>query len=75
MKKTFPFSHLKKFAVDFVTVFVVALAATMSVTYLWNLVGHGLSAADWETSIRFALVFAIVLTSSRALAAREMDSV
>jgi hypothetical protein len=54
--------NIKKLVVEFVTVFVVALVTTTIVTFLWNIIGHGESTIDWETSFRFALIFGIVLT-------------
>ncbi len=53
---------IKKLVVEFVTVFVVVLATTAIVTFLWNIIGHGASAIDWETSFRFAIIFSIILT-------------
>jgi hypothetical protein len=53
---------IKKLAVEFITVFAVALVITVIVTYLWNIIGHGESTMDWETSIRFAIIFGITLT-------------
>ncbi len=53
---------IKKLVVEFVTVFVVVLATTAIVTFLWNIIGHGASAIDWETSFRFAIIFGIILT-------------
>jgi hypothetical protein len=35
---------------------------TAIVTFLWNIIGHGASAVDWETSFRFAIIFGIILT-------------
>ena len=54
--------NIKKLVVEFVTVFVVALATTAIVTFLWNIIGHGASAIDWESSFRFAIIFGIILT-------------
>ena len=53
---------VKKLVVEFVTVFAVVLVITAIVTFLWNLIGHGESAVDWETSFRFAIIFGIILT-------------
>jgi hypothetical protein len=52
----------KKLVVEFVTIFAVVLVTTALVTFLWNLIGHGESSADWETSFRFATIFGIILT-------------
>jgi hypothetical protein len=54
--------NIKRVLSDFVTVFAVSLAVTSIVTLLGNLVVHGASAIDWETSFRFAIVFGIILS-------------
>jgi hypothetical protein len=54
--------NIKKLVVEFVTVFAVALVTTALVTFLWNIIGHGESTVDWETSFRFAIIFGIILT-------------
>jgi len=54
--------NIKKLFVEFVTVFAVALVTTALVTFLWNIIGHGESTVDWETSFRFAIIFGIILT-------------
>jgi hypothetical protein len=53
---------IKKLVVEFGTVFAVALVTTSIVTFLWNIIGHGESTLDWETSFRFAIIFGIILT-------------
>ncbi len=53
---------IKNLVVEFVTVFGVALVTTAIVTFLWNIIGHGESTIDWETSFRFAIIFSIILT-------------
>ena len=58
--------NLKKLGVEFITVFVVTLVTSIIVTFLWNLIGHGMSTIDWETSFRFAIVFGIILTWAKA---------
>jgi len=52
---------IKKLLVDFVTVFAVSLIVSIIVTLLWNLIVHGASTIDWETSFRFAILFGIIL--------------
>jgi hypothetical protein len=54
--------NIKKLVVEFVIVFAVALMTTAIVTFLWNIIGHGESTLDWETSFRFAIIFGIILT-------------
>ena len=62
--------NIKRLAVEFITVFAVALVTTAIVTFLWNLIGHGESVIDWETSFRFAILFGIILTWVKA---REIE--
>jgi hypothetical protein len=52
--------NIKKLLVDSVTVFAVSLIVLVIVTLLWNLIFHGASTIDWETSFRFAIVFGII---------------
>ena len=54
--------NIKKLFVEFVTVFAVTLVTTAIVTFLWNIIGHGESTIDWETSFRLAIIFGIILT-------------
>jgi cation transport ATPase len=58
--------NIKKLVIEFGTVFVVALVTVAMVTFLWNLIGNGESTIDWETSFRFAIIFAIILTWAKA---------
>jgi hypothetical protein len=53
--------NIKKLLVDFVTVFAVSLILSVIVTLLWNLIVHGASTIDWETSFRFAILFGILM--------------
>jgi hypothetical protein len=52
---------IKKLAIEFVTVFAIALMTSAMVTLLWNIIGHGVIAIDWETSFLFAVLFGILL--------------
>ena len=63
--------NIKKLVVEFVTVFAVALVTVALVTLLWNLIGHGASTIDWETSFRFAIIFGIILTWVKARKIKE----
>ena len=58
----------KSFVVDMMVTFVLTLVVTVIVTYLYSLIAHGAGVIDWETSIRFAIIFAIVLPGTRKLA-------
>ena len=63
--------NIKKLVVEFGTVFAVALVTTAIVIFLWNLIGHGSSAVDWETSFRFAIVLGIILTWVKSRESKE----
>jgi hypothetical protein len=63
--------NIKKLVVEFVTVFAVALVTTALVTFLWNIIGHGASTIDWETSFRFAVIFGIILTWVKSRETKE----
>ena len=52
---------IKKLVVDFVTAFAVTLIVCVIVTLLGNLIVHGASSIDWETSVRFAILFGIIV--------------
>lgn len=54
-------SLIKKLIVEFVMEFAVTLVTTATVTLLWNIIRHGETAINWETSFRFALIFAVSL--------------
>lgn len=54
--------NVKRLVVDFVTVFAVTLMVSVVVTLLWNLLVHGATTTDWDTSLRYAVVFGIVFT-------------
>jgi hypothetical protein len=41
--------NIKRLLVELVSVFAVALVSVALVTFLWNLIGRGASAVDWET--------------------------
>jgi hypothetical protein len=53
--------NFKRALVDFATVFTATLIVCVIVTLLWNLIIHGASTVDWETSFRFAILFGIIL--------------
>jgi hypothetical protein len=63
--------NFKKLVIEFATVFVVTLVTVALVTFLWNLIGHGESAVDWETSFRFATIFGIILTWVKSRETKE----
>ena len=61
---------IKSFLIGFVTTFAVTLVVAALVTYLWNLIAHGQSAVDWETSFRFAIILGIALPVARAMTSK-----
>ncbi|HLO16926.1 MAG TPA: hypothetical protein VK206_18975 [Anaerolineales bacterium] len=71
MKRIIPFITRKKLIVEFITLFAVALATMALVTFLWNLIGHGESTVDRETSFRFAVIFGIILTWIKSRGIKE----
>lgn len=62
---------IKKLLIDFIIVFAVSLIVTVIVTLLWNLIAHGASTIDWETSFRFAIVFGIIFSWIEARRSKE----
>jgi len=54
--------NIKKLITEYITVFALTLVTVASVTFLWNIIGHGESTIDWEISFRFAIAFGITLT-------------
>ena len=63
--------NFKKLVVEFGTIFTVTFVTVALVTFLWNLIGYGESAVDWETSFRFATIFGIILTWVKFREAKE----
>jgi CHASE3 domain sensor protein len=63
--------NIKKLVVEFVTVFAVVLVIAAVVAFLWNIIGHGASTIDWETSFRFAIIFGIILTWAQSRETKE----
>jgi len=61
---------IKRFLIDFAVVFAVTLVVAAIVTYLWNLIAHGQSAVDWETSFRFAVILGIALPVAKAMTSK-----
>ncbi len=63
--------NIRKLVVEFVTVFAIALVVTAIVTFLWNLIGHGVRSVDWENSFRFAIIFGIIMTWIKSRETKE----
>ena len=65
---------IKNLLIGFVTIFAVTLLVAAIVTYLWNVIGHGHSAVDWETSFRLAIILGIGLPVARAMTSRKKQN-
>jgi hypothetical protein len=52
---------IRRVVVDFVNVFALTLIVSVIVTLCSNLIVHGASTIDWETSIRFAILLGIIV--------------
>ena len=63
--------NIKKLVVEFVTVFAVVLVITAIVTFLWNIIGHGESTIDWETSFLFNIILGFILTWVKSRETKE----
>ncbi len=50
-------SFFRSFAIIFAVTFVVSAITT----FLYNLIAHGTGLVDWESAVRFGLVFGISL--------------
>jgi hypothetical protein len=53
---------IKRLLVVTFAVFALTFIVAGTVTLLWNLIFHGASTIDWETSFRFAIVFGIIFS-------------
>lgn len=62
---------IRKPSAAFVTVFALALAASAVATLLWNVIGHGTMAVDWETALCLAVTLSIVSTWLRSRQSKE----
>lgn len=58
---------LQAFAVMFVLVFVVSAI----VSFLYSFLFHGTGLVDWESSVRFAFIFSIVLPAIQEIDRRK----
>jgi hypothetical protein len=53
--------NVKKLLVDSVTACGVTLTVYVVVTWLWNFIVLGADTVDWAASLRFAIVFGIIV--------------
>jgi hypothetical protein len=54
--------NIRKFLVSFTTMFAITFVVSAIVSFLWNLIVHGTSTVEWETSFRLAIILGIVLS-------------
>jgi hypothetical protein len=50
---------ITRWLADFAITFAVTLVVSVCVTFVWSLVVQGRGAVEWETSLRFALIFGL----------------
>ncbi len=62
---------IKRFLIQFVTIFALSFVTNTIVVYLWNLLRHGEGAFDWGLSLTFAIVLGIVLPIVMAKMSKE----
>ncbi|HLP15407.1 MAG TPA: hypothetical protein VK470_04050 [Bacteroidota bacterium] len=53
--------NLQKYALDFAITFMIVLVVNMIVTAAYSFFIHGITIIEWESSIRFAILFGIVM--------------
>lgn len=53
--------NFNKYATDFAMTFVIVLVVSVIVSFLYDLVVHGIALVDWAFAICLALVLGIVL--------------
>jgi len=56
----------KCFLTEFVIYFCLMFVVNLIVTYIWNLVFHGVGSIDWPRSIVFPIIWAVILPIANA---------
>ena len=62
---------IKRFLIQFVTIFALVFVINVIVVYLWNLIAHGEGTFDWGLSLTLAIVLGIILPIVRAMMSKE----
>ena len=57
-----PAMSFGKVVFQFLLTFVIAFLATAIVSFLYSLVVHSEGKADWESAVRFGIIFGILFT-------------
>lgn len=52
--------NTKRVAQGFITYFILVFFVNMIVSFLYSLLMHGHGVADWESSLRFAIILGVV---------------
>lgn len=65
---------ITRFLRDFAIIFVVVFIVSMIVSYLYNLIAHGTGTLEWETALRFGIIFGIVLPLSGYISVKRHQS-
>lgn len=53
--------NMTKYAIDASAVFSIVLVVSVIVTFLFNLIVHGVGVIDWDSSFRFAIILGVAL--------------
>lgn len=53
--------NIKKLLIGFISTFAITFVVCVIVTYLWNLIVHGQTTVDWQTSFRLSVILGVVL--------------
>lgn len=53
--------NMTKFAIEASMIFSIVLVVSVIVTFLFNLIVHGLGAIDWESAFRISLILGVAL--------------
>jgi hypothetical protein len=57
----------KNFLREFCILFVLAYLLSLTVSYLYTLLVHGIGIIDWNGSLRFGILLGIIIPASRML--------
>jgi hypothetical protein len=52
--------NIKRIGREFVVYFALVFVINALVTFFYNAFFHGTSVVDWESSLRFAIIFGVV---------------
>lgn len=52
---------------DFVITCVITFIVSVIVSYFYSLIAHDTGTVDWESSIRFTIIFGLIFPSIRAI--------